>query len=163
MCYIAPPTSLWNLRRELTFFNENLTIGVHGQSNPQEAEWLGQIVQYSLLRYKEAYLEGRGIELTTFSVSPLERNMQFEAEMVFSKYYNLTGKVECNFIKFMAPRFNSARGTIRIMDGPKTPQELFDNQVKYQGWRMQDDPLSNQEAEKIANPSSDPTTTGDEQ
>ena len=48
--YIAPPTSLWNLQKELIFLEESFAIGGHAQSDFNQALWLRQILQYIMLR-----------------------------------------------------------------------------------------------------------------
>lgn len=138
--YIAPPTTLWNLHRELTFMEETFGIGLHAQSDLAQAIWLRQVVTYILLRYKEAYLEGRGYELSSFSVGAIELNPYFkEVEQVFSCPITLNGQTECSFIKYIAPKLQTVRGGIRIIDGPATPEEYL-KYAKAQGWVMENDP-----------------------
>lgn len=136
--YIVPPTSLWNLHREITFFRESYILGCHAQSDFIQAVWLRQLVMYMLLRYKEAYLEARGFELSTFHASPLDKNPYFEAERVYSSAITLSGTVECTWIKFIAPKLHSVRQNVYIVDGPKTPPG-YTTVAKNQGWQMEGD------------------------
>ena len=115
-CYIAPKSTIWNARKELTFLSESYSIGCHTQNDPSTTVWLWQIVFYSLLRYKEAFLESRGFELSGLRSSALERNAQFQSENVFSKYVTITGQSCCSWIKFIAPRFESVNLKIDIGD-----------------------------------------------
>lgn len=139
--YIVPPTALWNLHREQTFIRESYSIGCHAQSDPVQATWLRQIVLYSLCRYKEAFLEARGFELSTFRAGPMDKNPYFEAEQVYSSVVNLSGTVELSWIKFVAPKLQSAQQGIRIIDGPKTPPG-YEEMAKNQGWHMEGDDFS---------------------
>lgn len=133
--YIAPASSIWNLHRELSFLREKYSIGVHAQNNPGQTIWLWQLLTYAFFRYKEAFLESRGFELSTVSFSPLERNQNFKAENVYSRYLEVEGQVEASWIKYVAPRLEETRGAILIADGPKAPPNTYNDQ----GWYMEDD------------------------
>lgn len=139
-CYIAPATSIWNLHRGITFLNETYSIGIHAQSDINQAIWLRSLMIYILMRYKEPYLDRRGVELSTFSVGAIDINSEFRgAELVWSCYFSMTFKSELTFIEFAAPKIQQVRGGIRIMDGPKTPDEMF-QYAERQGWKMEADP-----------------------
>lgn len=138
--YIVPPTSLWNLNKELTFMEEQFAIGLHAESDLNQALWLRQIGQYVFLRYKEAYLERRGFELSTFSVGSIDENPHFNGvEKVYSCMMSVSGQVEANFIKYAAPKIQGIKGGIRIIDGPRTPDE-YQVYAQSQGWKMEEDP-----------------------
>lgn len=115
-CYVSPKTSIWNAHRELTFIEESYSIGCHTQNDPATTIWLWQLVFYAFLRYKEAFLEGRGYELSSLSSSELMRNPEFQAENVFSKYIDISGQTQACWIKFIAPKFESVKGHIKIAD-----------------------------------------------
>lgn len=138
-CYIAPPTSVWNLHKELTFLQESFVIGLHTQSDLNQAIWLRQLMQYIFLRYKEAYLERRGFELSTFNVGAITENDHFKGvELIWTCPMNVNGQVQADFIKFAAPKLQGVSGGVKIIDGPKTP----DAYLKYalaQGWSMEGD------------------------
>lgn len=138
-CYIAPPTSVWNLHKEITFLQESFVIGLHTQSDLNQAIWLRQLMQYVFLRYKEAYLERRGFELSTFSVGAISENPEFHGvELIWTCPMNISGQVGADFIKFAAPKIQGTTGGIRIIDGPKTP-ETMQKYAKAQGWAMEGD------------------------
>lgn len=138
--YIIPPTALWNLKKELTYLEETFAIGMHAESDLNQALWLRQLVQYIFLRYKEAYLERRGFELSTYNVGSIDDNPHFNgAERVFSCMMSVNGQVEANFVKYAAPKIQGIKGGIRIIDGPKTPDE-YQIYAQSQGWKMEEDP-----------------------
>ena len=140
-CYIAPPTSLWNLQKELVFLDETFAIGMHAESNLNQALWLRQIGQYIMLRYKEAYLERRGFGLSTFNVGDIQQNPHFNGtEMVWSCMMSLMGQVQADFIKYAAPKLQGIKGGIFIIDGPKTPK-AYQEQAADQGWEMVGDEI----------------------
>ena len=136
--YIVPATALWNLNREITFMDETYAIGVHTASYPVNAIWLRQALIYMFFRYKEAYLEGRGYELSTIQASPVDRNPHFEKEVVYSAVITLTGQCEASWIKYIAPKLQKVTGKISIIDGPKTPPG-YAAETKGQAWQMQGD------------------------
>lgn len=137
--YVAPKTSVWNLHKETVFVQEEIVIGCHAQSDPVQGLWLHDLVWYALLRYKEAYFESRGFELTTQSSGAMDLNPNFTPERVFSRYITLRGVLPIEFIKWTAPRIDGVKGGIKIIDGPRTP-ELYQAQVQAQAWKMQKDP-----------------------
>ena len=135
--YVAPAVSLWNLHRELTFLHHTIQIEVHANNNPGQTMWLWQLVIYSLLRYKEAFLEGRGFVLSTMSSSPLMRNPQFAGENIFTKQIVLEGQVQADWIKFVAPKLGKVSGGIAII-GPKAPPGTYPKGVDVT-WKMSGD------------------------
>ena len=138
--YIVPPTSLWNEKKERTKIAENVVIGVHAQSDPVQCMWMRMLIMYILLRYKEAYFESRGFDLTTFTCGEIDLNPNFQnSDRVYSCFVTLTGKIETRWIKYVAPKLQSTQVDIRIADGPKTP-EAYLKQVQAQGWSMPPDP-----------------------
>ena len=118
--FIIPAKSLWNLNREITHFNESFTVGCHAQSDPVQCIWLRQLVMYILLRYKEAYLEARGFALSTLSAQGMDVNPHFEVERVFTAVINLSGVIEGNWIKYIAPKLQG----IRAFAGGQTPNAV---------------------------------------
>jgi hypothetical protein len=139
-CYIAPPTSLWNAKGERSRVSESVVLGIHAQSDPVQCAWMRMLVMYILFRYKEAYLESRGFELSTFSCSEIDLNPSFRnSDKVFSCFVTLNGEVEAKWIKYVAPKLQSTQVSIRIADGPKTPEGYL-KQVQKQGWSMPEDP-----------------------
>lgn len=140
-CYVVPKSSVWNLHRELTFISESYSIGCHVSNDPASTIWLWQAVLYSVMRYKEAFLEGRGFVLSTWESSALERNPEFDPENIYSKYITLSGQVQADWIKFVAPKIQSVKGAIVIADGPKAPEGAYYEGVEQNppAWSMPDD------------------------
>jgi hypothetical protein len=135
--FITPSFAVWNVHREMTFLNEAYSIGVHAQSDPVTAIWMRQLLMYVMLRYKEAYLEARGFEISGIQAGEVTLNQSFDMDRIFSCYINLSGQVEANWIKYAAPRFDKVTAKIKIIDGPKTP-DAYLAQLE-QGWEMEDD------------------------
>lgn len=152
--YVVPQTSLWNLHREFAFLFEQYDIGCHAASDPVLALWLRSLVMYILFRYREAYLEARGFEISNISAGPIIINPNFGSEKVYSCSVKLEGQVEGSWVKYIAPKLGVVRGNVIIADGPKTPPSYTD-QVNNQGWKMQGDvvpetPVDEEEGEYVA-------------
>ena len=114
---------MYNVHRELSFQSESYTIGCHAENLPANTQWLWQILVYSMGRYKEAFLEGRGFELSSWRSTALERNSDFQAQNVYSRYVDVSGVVEVSWIKFRAFPFDNIRMGIVIADGPTQPPD----------------------------------------
>lgn len=138
---IMPPTQLWNVRREQSFFRHTVRIDSLVSGDPVQALWLGMVVQYLLLRCKESFLEHRGFELSTFAVGPLEQVPQYNPETVFTRSITLVGQMEASWIKYIAPKLQSATAKIRIADGPRTPPD-YRQEVSQQAWEMEADAVN---------------------
>lgn len=131
--YIVPPNALWNLERELTFLRETFHIGIHTQSNVGQNLWLHQLVWYILLRYKEAYLDNRGFELSTLHSGAVELNPHFSgADQVYSRYITLQGQLQADWVKYIAPKLSKITEVVYIIDAPKTPDHLYDPEAVIQ-------------------------------
>ena len=59
--------------------------------------------------------------------------------MVYTCMLSLSGHVEANFIKYAAPKLQGVKAGIRIIDGPRTPEE-YQKYAQRQGWKMEEDP-----------------------
>ena len=145
--YVIPAIALWNLERELTFVHEDFQIGLHTQSNVNQNMWLHQLVWYILLRYKEAYLDSRGFELSTLRSGPIELNPNFsQADQVYSRYITLQGQVQADWIKYIAPKLAKITETVYIADGTATPPPTYDPESAVQ---MEEDRQADAEVEDL--------------
>lgn len=87
-------------------------VGVHVQGEPAHLLYLHSIVKFVLYVYKQALLERRGFERTSFSSSDFERNAAFEDEAVFSRYVTLNGYSRQFWPKGISP---TVSGTVVFM------------------------------------------------
>lgn len=136
--YILPPTKVWNLHRELAFMQEGFTVRLLAQSNLVHTIYLKQLVTYILFRYREAYLEARGFEVSSLSVGPVYRDETFGKDVVYACDINLNGQVQADWIKFVSPKLSKVTGGIKILEGPRTP-EGYKKEVYNQAWRQEQD------------------------
>jgi hypothetical protein len=133
--YIIPQYQAYSLRRENAFLNESWSISVYASSDPTQALWLRQLVAYSLFRYREAYLEARGFEISSIQMGPIVLDPNYQGDRMYTAKITLSGTVPATWIKYIAPKFGKVYGQIKIMDGPKTPESIKES-VKKQGWEM---------------------------
>lgn len=124
--HIRTKYNTWNLEKEITFINESYTLGCHA-NGAGTCLWLWQIIMYALFRYKESYLEGRLFELSRVQSSAIQKNNNFPADNVFSRYVTLSGVVPATWIKYAAPKIEVITGQVLIADGPdKSPKNAWD-------------------------------------
>lgn len=120
---------------ESSSFRESYRIGVHVGGDPAPLVWLHSIVTFILLRYKEALLEARGFERSTHSSSDFQRDVQFESELVFSRYLELTGYVRQYWPKAVASpidavvmdpiRVSGENASVKVADAGVDPDEAL--------------------------------------
>lgn len=87
---------------ESSSFKETYRIGVHVGGEPVYLTWLHSIIVFIIQRYKQALLEGRGFERSTFGSSDFARDNQSDTELVFSRYITITGYVRQYWPKAVA-------------------------------------------------------------
>lgn len=163
--YIVPAIYMWNLHREITYAKETYTIDCCAESDVAKAQWLHDLAWYILCRYKEAFIEGRGFELSTMSSGALEQDRRFEPQVVFCTKIQMSGDNQISWVKFVAPKIQAVRAQFKIADGPATPPGYLE-EVEKQGWEMENDPpfpddgVSLQDVEAIGD-LADPEHEGD--
>jgi hypothetical protein len=99
---IVPQFQFYKARIEHTMFHESYSVGVHAHGDPQVTLWLHSIVMYTLLRYRESMLEGRGFSQTKLTSSDLIENPNYTGpggEMAFSRVITVSGITEQSWVK----------------------------------------------------------------
>lgn len=99
-----------SLALESVSYRDTFQIGVHVNNHPTYLVWLHTLVMFTLLRDKEALLEGRGFERSTASSSDFMRNPEFVPENVYSRYISLVGYVRHVWPKGLAPKIQQITG-----------------------------------------------------
>ena len=138
------PRPSWSISLESAGYQETYQIGIHVGGEPVQLMWLHSIVVFCLLHFKQSLLEARGLERTVFSSSDFERNEMFEAELVFSRYIQLTGYVRQYWPKQIARKIvyigagspgygpTDPRG-LRIVGSGNLPSEVDVNDATWIG------------------------------
>jgi hypothetical protein len=80
-------------------FRETYVVGCHVMGESSHLSYLHSIVLYSLLRYKQDLLEGRGLERTTLSSAEFRRNDLTGNELMFSRAIIVNGFVRQSWRK----------------------------------------------------------------
>lgn len=92
-CVLKSHKPSWQVSAESSSFKETYRIGIHVQNEPGLLSWLHSIVVFSLMRYKQVLLEGRGFERSTIQSTQMARDERFETENIYSRYITITGYV----------------------------------------------------------------------
>lgn len=101
---------------EMAMFKETYLIGCHALGEPTFLVYLHSLIMFVLLRGRQVFLEGRGLERTSLSSTDFARNQEFESENVYSRYISLTGYVRHAWPKFRSMKITGVSTQI-IMDG----------------------------------------------
>lgn len=115
------PSIIVNL--ESSFFRESYRIGIHVGGEPGPLSWVHSIVVFALLRYKQALLEARGFERSSFQSSDFSREQQYETEMVFSRYITITGNVKQYWPKYIGPVIDGVKVDVSMNSNRTQPDE----------------------------------------
>jgi len=84
---------------ESVVFRESYQIGIHVQNEPMNLLVLHSILKFALLKYKQDLLEARGFERSVLASTDFRRNQEFDMELVYSRYINITGYVRQSWSK----------------------------------------------------------------
>lgn len=99
---VVPKYQYYRVRREHTFFQEQISIGCHVHGDPASLLFLHSITLYLILRYREGLLEAKDFAESSVSSTDIVPNNNYGGpggELVFSRYINLTGQVENSWLK----------------------------------------------------------------
>jgi hypothetical protein len=126
---------------ESAMFRETYLIGCHVSGEPAHLVYLHGVILFVLLRGRQFFLEGRGLERTALTSTDFARNQDLgEAENAYSRYINMSGYVRHSWPKFRYQKIAGVSIQI-IMDGmvnlPKDAQPSRD-----QLWIGTGDPLN---------------------
>lgn len=125
---------------ESATFRETYHVGIHVGSEPVYLTWLHSIIVFALLRYRQAYLEARGFERSSFNSSDFIKNDHIDNELVFSRYVTVSGVVRNYWPKFIGSTINSVSmggdsgGALRINPADKLPTGPDDVNVNDALW-----------------------------
>jgi len=113
---IRPEGSGSAIGLESSSFRETYRLGLHVGDEPVYLTWLHAAVVFVLLRYKQVLLEARGFERSTLASTDFVREQQYEAEMVYNRYVNVTGYVRNYWPKVFAPKIGVLQPRLQVGD-----------------------------------------------
>jgi len=112
----------WVTSIESSSFRETYQVSVNVGGEPTLTILLHSVVVFCLLRYKEALLENRGFERSTFTSSDLRVNPNFpDTETVFSRFISLSGHVRQYWPKIIAPAIDGVIAQERVTGSGHLP------------------------------------------
>jgi hypothetical protein len=137
---IRPEGSGSAIGLESSSFRESYRLGIHVDSEPVYLTWLHSAVVFVLLRYKQLLLEGRGFERSTLASTDFVREQQFETEMVFNRYVNVSGYVRQYWPKVFATKIGVLQPQIQVGEDRTSVQDAG-VESSTQLWKGISDPL----------------------
>jgi hypothetical protein len=112
---------------ESASYRETYQIGCHVDGEPWKLTYLHSIVKYILLKYKQDLLESRGFERSQLSSTDFQRNSQFEVELVYSRWINITGYVRQVWEKGTTERVDAVASKLIIGGAGTYGPPVFEN------------------------------------
>jgi len=126
-------------------FRESYEILCTTQNSAEELFFLETLVQFVLLRYKQAYLEGRGFDRTTISLGPVFLNQTIGTqERVFCRSITLNGYVYKTWPKFFDTTFQGVNAFVKIdniQNVPVSTPPALVEQVSQSDWELSGDSI----------------------
>lgn len=95
-------------------YRETYLIGCHAQGEPVYLVYLHSIMVFILNRYKERYLERRGLERTILKSSDFAKNDALDPEFIYSRYIELSGNVRQYWPKDITERIQAVIPQLRV-------------------------------------------------
>jgi hypothetical protein len=112
----------WVTSIESSSFKETYQVSVNVGGEPTLTVLLHSVVVFCLLRYKQALLESRGFERSTFSSSDLRINQSFpDTEAVFTRNITVSGCVRMYWPKIIAPAIDGIVSQERVSGSNRLP------------------------------------------
>jgi hypothetical protein len=137
------------------YMRDTYEIYLYVQDSPEELQYLSSLMMFIFLRYKQAFLEGRGFDRSVVSMGPIaiESRVGIQ-EKIFYRIITLNGYSRTTWPKFIGPTLQGISSTLLISDsqgvssailmsGTQATPAAFQNQVSQQGWELESDALSN--------------------
>jgi hypothetical protein len=98
---------------ESVVYRENFAVVCHALSEPEHLIWLHSLVVFVLLRYKEALMEARGFERSSFRSAAIDGYQDPSGPMWFTRQVTLTGFVRNIYPKAVGGRLLSVTSIAR--------------------------------------------------
>lgn len=96
---IVPEYQIYRARREGIKNKEMYNIGCHAHGDPANLIFIFNLVKYAILRYREGLFEHNNFQLSTIRCTDMIKNEAFRADNVYSRYIQISGQVEEDWIK----------------------------------------------------------------
>jgi len=121
MCVIKSAKPPQTMEIESTRTSDNYQIGCHVANDQLEAIYLHSIVMFILLRYREAYFEDRGLQVTSISSSQFAPEQDISPQQAYSRYITLKGVSEHTWPKHISDKLQGAETQIKMIGGDHLP------------------------------------------
>lgn len=112
-------------------FRETYQLGCHVIGEPVHLMYLHSLLVFALLRYRQSMLESRGFERSFIQTLDFNRNTNFDNEVIFSRFVNISGFVRQYWPKLMNKRISTVENQpLSIIGSGNLP----DNSVQTAMW-----------------------------
>ena len=140
--YIAPFSSLVNVELESITYRHTYSVKVFTQ-DPKELMHLSMIIRFILMRYKQEYLEKRGLESSSFQYGGMYNAADIfggrGGEFLFGQNISLVGFVTEVFPKGFYPKVQGVLVSgLQFATQVESPGAILD-QLEGQGWSGEQD------------------------
>lgn len=103
---------------------ETYGIGCHSYQEPVHALYLYGVVRYALMKYRQKYLEARGFQASSISVGQLDVDPNFDAEIGYSRFIQLSGIVHQVWAKDISASVLAVTNRVRVTGGARVPVDV---------------------------------------
>lgn len=119
-------------------------------TEPNELMYLYSLVMYILVRYKKELLEKRNFELSTYGYSEIfDPTPDDDVNILYARSIQVKGRVQHSVIENTNAPLEGidldllidAEAEVPVAEETPTPQPVYEDQVKDQGWRMEKDTI----------------------
>jgi hypothetical protein len=102
-------------KRRTVPIQEVIDIGIHGHADQNTVLWMYYLVIWILLRFKPE-MEKRCADLSTFSASDFNRDSQFLAENVFSRFIRVSARTRVTWLDDPEEQIDTLVATVKVED-----------------------------------------------
>lgn len=132
----SPPTLV---HLESVINTESYLIGSHCTGESWQTLILWSLVKLVLYRYRQEYLEARGLQISSINSTDFSKNQAFGPEQSWSRYISLSGKTMDVWPKARMGKVQGIDMAIKAIGGVTLPPDM--TPVEEQAWMGDEDSL----------------------
>lgn len=122
-------------------FRQSYTIGVHSYSEPIHGLYLYAIVAYGLLKYRQKYLEARGLQGSQINIGPFDVDAGLGEGLGFSRIFQVQGLVHAVWAQDPTPNVLAVNSRLRVQGAGNIPVDVDLNSINDLLWIGEQDGL----------------------
>jgi hypothetical protein len=118
---------------------ESYLIGCHCSGEAWQTLILWSLTKLVLYRYRQAYLEARGFQISNISSTDFSKNQNYGVEQAWSRYISLGGKTQDVWPKARLGKVQGLDMAVKVIGGATLPPDM--QPVDEQAWMGEEDTL----------------------